>query len=79
MADNIYKIHEEDNVIDDHLLDIIGASFNFDHVKGMSEWLKNSVDAYRRAGTADKDQNIYFGNYTLNTPNFIEIANNAML
>lgn len=60
MAGNVYKIHEEDNVFDDHLLDIIGASFNFDHVKGISEWLKNSVDAYRRAGTADKDQTIYF-------------------
>lgn len=55
-----YKIQEVDNVIDDHLLDIIGASFNFDHVKGLSEWLKNSVDAYIRAGTADKDQYVYF-------------------
>lgn len=55
-----YKIHEVDNVIDDHLLDIIGASFNFDHVKGLSEWLKNSIDAYRRAGIADKEQFVYF-------------------
>jgi hypothetical protein len=55
-----YKIKEEPNVIDDHLLDIIGASFNFDHVKGLSEWLKNSVDAYRRAGVPDKEQAVYF-------------------
>lgn len=60
MSAPIYKIHEEANEIDDHLLDIIGTSFNFDHVKGISEWLKNSVDAYRRAGTADKDQYTYF-------------------
>lgn len=60
MTTPIYKIHEEDNEIDDHLLDIIGASFNFDHVKGISEWLKNSIDAYRRASTADKDQFVHF-------------------
>ncbi len=60
MAAQTYKIHEEPNVIDDHLLDIIGASFNFDHVKGLSEWLKNSVDAYRRSGTRDDDQAVYF-------------------
>lgn len=60
MSVQVYKIQEEANVIDDHLLDIIGASFNFDHVKGLSEWLKNSVDAYRRAGLADKDQEVYF-------------------
>lgn len=60
MSKNVYKIHEEANVIDDHLLDIIGASFSFDHVKGLSEWLKNSVDAYIRNGVADKDQYVYF-------------------
>lgn len=59
MAAQTYKIHEEPNIIDDHLLDIIGASFNFDHVKGLSEWLKNSVDAYRRAGTPDRNQAVY--------------------
>ncbi len=60
MALQNYKIQEVPNVIDDHLLDIIGASFNFDHVKGLSEWLKNSVDAYRRASIADKEQAVYF-------------------
>ena len=55
-----YRIKEVPNVIDDHLLDIIGASFNFDHVKGLSEWLKNSVDAYRRTGTPDKEQYVIF-------------------
>ena len=55
-----YNIQEVPNIIDDHLLDIIGASFNFDHVKGLSEWLKNSVDAYRRGAVADKEQAVYF-------------------
>lgn len=60
MASKSYVIKEEANVIDDNALEVIGATFNFDHVKGMSEWLKNSVDAYRRAGIADKEQAIYF-------------------
>lgn len=42
------KIKEVANVFDDHFLDIVGNDFKFDHVKGMAEWLKNSVDAYRR-------------------------------
>ena len=60
MANNTYTIKEEANVIDDNALEVIGATFNFDHVKGMSEWLKNSVDAYRRARIADKEQAVYF-------------------
>lgn len=60
MAAPTYKIQEVENVFDDHLLDIIGATFNFDHVKGLSEWLKNSVDAYRRNSVADKEQYVYF-------------------
>lgn len=60
MAVHSYTIHEEPNEIDDNLLDILGGNFNFDHVKGLSEWLKNSVDAYIRANTADKDQLVYF-------------------
>jgi hypothetical protein len=41
-------IIEERNVIDDHLLDIIGNEFKFSHEKGLPEWIKNSVDAYIR-------------------------------
>ncbi len=55
-----YKIHAEPNKIHDNLLDIIGRQFNFDHVKGLSEWLKNSVDAYIRAGVSDFEQFVYF-------------------
>src|SRR3989344_6101788 len=54
------KIVEEKNVIDDNLLDIIGNEFNFDHEKGLAEWLKNSVDAYIRKGVSDHDQRIIF-------------------
>lgn len=54
------KIKEEPNVYHDNILDIWGNDFNFSHEKGLAEWLKNSVDAYRRAGTADKNQYIIF-------------------
>ena len=54
------NIIEEKNEIDDHLLDIIGNEFKFDHEKGLSEWLKNSVDAYIRAEIPDKEQYIIF-------------------
>lgn len=54
------KIIEEPNVIDDHLLDIIGNEFKFDHEKGLAEWLKNSKDAYTRSDVPDSDQNIIF-------------------
>lgn len=53
-------IQEIPNVFDDHLLDIIGNEFKFDHVKGMAEWLKNAVDAYRRTNTRQDDQHIIF-------------------
>ena len=53
-----YKILPEPNVIDDHLLDIIGNEFKFDHEKGVSELLKNSVDAYIRAEVPGSQQNI---------------------
>jgi hypothetical protein len=42
------SIVEERNVIDDHLLDIIGNEFKFSHEKGLPEWIKNSTDAYIR-------------------------------
>lgn len=49
-------IEEEPNEIDDHLLDILGGEFNFDHEKGLSEWIKNSADAYIRNGVPDNEQ-----------------------
>lgn len=60
MSANDFKINEEKNDIHDNILEIMGAEFRFDHAKGLSEWLKNSVDAYRRNGVADKDQYVYF-------------------
>lgn len=54
------KIIEEPNIIDDHLLDIIGNEFKFDHEKGLAELLKNSKDAYTRADVPDSDQHILF-------------------
>jgi len=56
----ILEILEEKNVIDDHLLDIIGNEFKFSHEKGLSEWLKNSVDAYLRAGVPDEKNFVIF-------------------
>lgn len=53
-----YKILEEKNEIDDHLLDIIGNEFKFDHEKGLAEWIKNSVDAYNRKRVADENKKI---------------------
>jgi hypothetical protein len=54
-----YNIVEEKNEIDDHLLDIIGNEFKFDHEKGIAEWVKNSVDAYIRASVPDNQQVIF--------------------
>lgn len=53
-------INEEKNVFDDHLLDVIGNEFKFSHEKGLSEWLKNSVDAYLREKTDDSVSHIVF-------------------
>lgn len=60
MAKKIITIEETPNVFDDHLLDIIGNEFNFDHVKGMAEWLKNAVDAYRRTNVRQESHNVIF-------------------
>ncbi len=53
-----YKILEEKNEYDDNILDIFGNSFKFEHPKGISEWLKNSADAYKRDRMSGKDQPI---------------------
>jgi hypothetical protein len=50
------KIKEEANVVDDNFFDIIGREFQFDHEKGLAEWLKNSVDAYITADVPDAKQ-----------------------
>ncbi len=56
----ILEIMEEKNVIDDHLLNIIGNEFKFNHEKGLSEWLKNSADAYLRADKEDDESFVIF-------------------
>jgi len=45
-------------IIDEAVLDLIGNEFKFDHAKGLSEWMKNSCDAYLREGIADDKQYI---------------------
>ncbi|MCX6738145.1 MAG: hypothetical protein NTY11_01885, partial [Candidatus Parcubacteria bacterium] len=62
------KILEEKNAFNDHILDIFGNEFNFDHAKGLSELLKNSVSAYIRADVGDKDQHVIF-RFTDGKPN----------
>lgn len=52
-------IVEQPNVIDDHLLDIIGNEFKFSHEKGLPEWLKNAVDAYIRRDPPVPDDEQY--------------------
>ncbi len=59
MTDQL-EIIEEKNVIDDHLLDIIGNEFKFSHEKGLSEWLKNAADAYLRSEKDDSESFIIF-------------------
>ncbi len=56
----VIEILEEKNVIDDHLLDIIGNEFKFSHEKGLAEWLKNSIDAYLRAEKEDSESFVIF-------------------
>ena len=60
MSNRPVTIEATPNVFDDNLLDIIGSEFKFDHVKGMAELLKNAVDAYRRNGVRQEEQNIIF-------------------
>lgn len=59
LKDSTLNILGEKNIIDDNFLDIIGNEFKFDHEKGLSEWLKNSVDAYIRGEIADGNQYIF--------------------
>lgn len=57
---DLLQIKEEPNLYHDNILDIWGNDFNFNHDKGLAEWLKNSVDAYHRSGVPDKNQYIIF-------------------
>ena len=51
------KIIPQKNEFDDHILDVFGNAFKFDHAKGLAEWIKNSADAYSTiAGVLDEDQ-----------------------
>lgn len=40
------SIVAEKNEYHDNILDLMGQAFKFDHAKGLSEWIKNSADAY---------------------------------
>lgn len=60
MKDAAFSIREEENVYHDNILDIWGNEFNFNHEKGLAEWLKNAIDAYRRGNVSDKDQYVIF-------------------
>lgn len=73
------QIKEEPNVYHDNILDIWGNDFNFSHEKGLAEWLKNSVDAYRRMGESDKNQYISFRftDETKSSPSTIECLDYA--
>ncbi len=53
------KIQETEHVVDPHFFDVIGNEFK-EHVKGMAEWLKNSVDAYIDKNTPSNQQFIIF-------------------
>jgi uncharacterized membrane protein YgcG len=53
------SIREQPAVFDERILDRWGNEFRFDHVKGLAEWLKNSVDAYIRAGVKDDESYVH--------------------
>src|SRR5690349_13196379 len=55
---SMISIKPEPNKFDDHFLDVVGATFKFDHPKGLAEWLKNCADAYATAGVPDAEQYI---------------------
>ncbi len=68
------KIVEEANVYHDNTLDNWGNAFNFNHEKGLAEWLKNSIDAYVRVSFSDRDQHVIFrfSEGTTSQPSIIE-------
>ena len=53
------KIRAQRNEFDDNFLNVVGNEFKFDHAKGLTEWLKNSSDAYSTtANVKDAEQHI---------------------
>lgn len=53
------RIVPQKNEFSDSFLDVVGSAFRFDHAKGLSEWIKNSADAYSTtAGVRDDEQYI---------------------
>lgn len=49
------EINKTPTVIDaKSALDMFGKNYRVDHVKGLAEWLKNSVDAYLRDGSVQR-------------------------
>lgn len=58
MAKTALKIEETEHIVDDHFFDFVGNEFK-DHVKGLAEWLKNSVDAYIHKGAPSNEQYVW--------------------
>jgi hypothetical protein len=50
------KIRVEPTIIVDELLDTLGREWGSDHVKGLNEWWKNSIDQYIRDDVPDADR-----------------------
>lgn len=50
---------EKPEVDVENLLNLVGKEFRFDHAKGLSEWVKNSIDAYTLENISDENQNVF--------------------
>lgn len=72
MANKKILIEETANEFHDNFLDIVGKGFKFDHVKGMAEWLKNSVDAYIREDVPQNNQYVVFRFTDVNNDPIVE-------
>lgn len=53
-----FNISPEAAVFSEHILDVFGAQFRFNHPKGLAEWVKNSFDAYQVERTWDDRQHV---------------------
>ncbi|MBC8303403.1 MAG: hypothetical protein H8E55_47550 [Pelagibacterales bacterium] len=51
-------IPQQTEIDADAALDLIGRGFNFNHAKGIAEWLKNSYDAYATENISSTEQKI---------------------
>jgi hypothetical protein len=45
---------QRDKIDAKSMLDLVGRDFNFDHSKGVAEWIKNSEDAYQVSKSKDR-------------------------